>query len=110
MMHTKIDMAVLVADLKQRYLYLTHPCASPIIDLGTMANERATVDVCMPPQIPLVQHKVQYEDKDSLNRGGERVEYTLKPTSRAYASTARYVDTSSFHESITKGVSVLISQ
>ena len=56
-----------------------------------MENERSALDVCTPPLTPTTNAKIDdgIPDKDSSNGAGESVVYTLKPSTRAYASTAR---------------------
>ncbi|KAF6232186.1 hypothetical protein HO173_009569 [Letharia columbiana] len=56
-----------------------------------MANGKSALDVCTPSLTPVTNAKLDNgkRDKGSLNEGVENVEYTLKPTTRAYASTAR---------------------
>lgn len=60
-----------------------------------MANGKSALDVCTPSLTPVTNAKLDNgkRDKGSSNEGVENVEYTLKPTTRAYASTARYIHT-----------------
>lgn len=60
-----------------------------------MTDKRAVVDSCTPALDSIAISKSGDGDRGngSLNGVGERVAYTLKPATRAYASTARYIET-----------------
>ncbi len=64
-----------------------------------MANQHETgaLDVCTPPVTSAANCKIENGkvDNGNMNEDIKKVVYTLKPTKRAYASTARYIDTSS---------------
>ena len=56
-------------------------------------NARSALDVCTPPLTPTSNYgKPENDVNGGVNGvgGDEIVEYTLKPATRAYASTARY--------------------
>lgn len=57
-----------------------------------MTNERSSLDLHTPSLTPITNPNIENGEYDngSSSRGGEKVEYTLKPSTRAYASTARY--------------------
>ena len=59
-----------------------------------MATESNVVDLCTPPHTPVAKSKSENGKRESgrvMNGGNQEVEYTLKPTTRAYASSARYI-------------------
>ena len=58
-----------------------------------MANERGTLDLDTPPHTPIANSKIESGNyhHGNLSQGYADVKYTLKPTTRAYASTARYL-------------------
>ena len=58
-----------------------------------MANERGTLDLDTPPHTPIANSKIGSGKHlhGTLCQGYEDVKYTLKPATRAYASTARYL-------------------
>lgn len=60
-----------------------------------MANERGTLDLDTPPHTPIANSKIESGKyhHGTLSQGYEDVKYTLKPATRAYASTARYLAT-----------------
>ena len=64
-----------------------------ISDLKTMANERGALDLDTPPPTPTTNSTIgsAKHHHGGPSQGCEEVKYTLKPATRAYASTARYV-------------------
>ena len=58
-----------------------------------MMDKRAVVDSCTPPLDSIAFSEPGDGDRGigKSNGADERVEYTLKPATRAYASTARYI-------------------
>ena len=55
-------------------------------------ENRASLDVSTPPLTPIVNARLENDGKDetvSSAGGGAKLQYTLKPATRAYASTAR---------------------
>ena len=60
--------------------------------MEVMANDRDDVDASKTMPITNIAYPKIIKEKDDVEnhiRSGENVEYTLKPPTRAYASTAR---------------------
>ena len=71
----------------------SHHQLSQVICLGNMGEEnRASLDVFTPPLTPIANTRLENDGKDeTVSSAGDdtNLRYTLKPATRAYASTAR---------------------